>query len=377
MPFTPPDMRTVERVAIVKLSAIGDVVHALPVSAALKEAFPKIHLTWIVEQMSAPMVEGNPYLDEVIVLPARLRDRLSFTSLRGFAAVRSDLRAKRFDLALDLQGLSKSALVTWASGARYRFGQDWLRELAPLFETRIPRQPDSVHIVDQLLDTARFLGATVNAVKFPLHIPREAAEAARAMLKEAGVDPDSDYAVYNPSHGGGGFKGWSTEGFVDLIGEINSDPGVPAVLVGSKGDAEIAARISSESAVPITNLVGQTDLKQLAAILRGAALHVCGDTGSAHIAAAFRTPVVTIFGRTDPDRLAPYGFRDYVVHHRERCAPECRRFHQTAPLNRKQKCLSPPPRCMAAVTMPEVASMVRRAMAERRRVPGSEETERV
>ncbi len=377
MPSTPPDMRTVERVAIVKLSAIGDVVHALPVSAALKEAFPKIHLTWIVEQMSAPMVEGNPYLDEVIVLPASLRNRLSFTSLSGFAALRRELRAKRFDLALDLQGLSKSALVTWATGARYRFGQDWLRELAPLFETRIPRQPDSIHVVDQLLDTARFLGASVNAVKFPLYIPRDAEEAAGEMLKECGIDPKADYTVYNPSHGGGGFKGWSTEGFVDLLGELKSIPGVPAVLVGSKADAEIAERISSESAVLVANLVGRTDLKQLAAVLKGAALHVCGDTGSAHIAAAFKTPVVTIFGRTDPDRLAPYGFRDYVVHHRDQCARECRRFHDTAPLNRKQKCLSPPPRCMAVVTMPEVATMVRTALAERRRTPGGEEAGRV
>ena len=358
----PPDMKQIERVALVKLSAIGDVVHALPVSAALKKSFPHIHLTWIIEQMSAPMVTGNPYLDEVITLPAKLRvNRLSPASIRGFASVRRELRGRRFDLALDLQGLSKSALVTWATGARYRFGQDWVREFAPLFETRIPRRTESIHVVDQLLDVARFLGASVESVEFPIHIPREDEETARALISNRGVDPNEPFAVYNPSHGGGGLKGWSVQGYSELLGALRTDPGLPAVIIGSRADTAIAEQLQAESAVPVVNLVGQTNLKQLACILRDASLHVCGDTGSAHIAAAFGTPVVTIFGRTDPERLAPYGFRKYVIHHREQCAAVCHRFHESAPLNRKQKCLSPPPQCMSAVQVDEVAAMVRRA----------------
>ena len=91
---------------------------------------------------------------------------------------------------------------------------------------------------------------------------------------------------------------------------------------------------------------------------------MCGDTGSAHIAAALGTRVVTIFGRTDPARLAPYGQEKWVVHRREQCFPACRRFHETMPVNRKQKCLSPPPRCMEAVQVADVLSVVRRALAE-------------
>jgi heptosyltransferase-1 len=365
LPPSPPDLRTLKRVAIVKLSAIGDVVHALPVSAALGKAFPHLEVTWIVEQNSAPMVQGNPYLTEVIVLPEDLKtNRLSSRSWRRFMEVRKMLRERQFELAIDLQGLSKSAIVTWATGARYRYGQDWLRELAPLFEKRIPRRPESIHIVDQLLDVARHFGACPDSVEFPLHIPAEEETQAVELMTGAGILPDRPYLVINPSHGGGGHKGWSTEGYAKLVDAVNVDPGIPVLLVGSKSDNELANSIMSRAANPPVSLVGKTSLKQLAAILKRSSLHLCGDTGSAHIAAALGTRVITIFGRTDPDRLAPYGNRQWVVHHRVQCADPCRHYHETMPVNRKQKCLAPPPRCMDAVEAEEVIAMVRRALSE-------------
>ena len=365
MPSTPPDLRSIQRVLIVKMSAIGDVVHALPVSAALGRAYPHLEISWVVERNSYPMVEGNPFLKEVIQLPEDLKtNRLSFSSWKRFAEVRAMLRERRFDLAIDLQGLSKSAIVTWASGARYRYGQDWLRELAPWFETRIPRQPESIHIVDQLLDVARFFGARPDKVEFPLHIPETEDARAAELMKEAGIDPDRPYLVVNPSHGGGGHKGWRTEKYSTLLDEIAADPGVPALLVGSGADRGLAESIARGCADAPKSLVGRTNLKQLAAILKRSALHLCGDTGSAHIAAAVGTRVVTIFGRTDPDRLAPYGQGEWVIHHREQCAAPCRRFHETMPVNRKQKCLTPPPRCLDAVQVAEVAETVRRALKE-------------
>ena len=359
-----PDMRTVKRVLIVKLSSIGDVVHALPVSAALGDAFPHIEISWVVEQMSAPMVEGNPYVKEVIVLPPEWRkNRLSTGSFRVFGRLRQELRAREFDVAIDLQGLSKSAIVAWASGARYRYGYDWLRELAPYLEARVPRRRESVHVVEQFLDVARFLGAPVEQVKFPLAIPAEAAESARAKLCEAGIAPERPFLVLNPSSGGGGNKGWGAERFAALLSEIQSDPGLPAVMIGGKGDMEVAAEIQRLAKRAPVSIVGQTNLKELAAVLRDCAVHLCGDTGSAHIAAALGTRVVSIFGRSNPARLAPYGQEDLAIHHRERCALPCLRFHETAPVNSKQKCLAPPPRCLAAVTVEEVAAAVRRAAA--------------
>jgi len=356
-------MSRIRRVLIVKLSAIGDVVHALPVSAALGDTFPHLEITWIVEPMAAPMVQGNPYLKEVIVLPAEWRQsRLSLSSLRRLLALRRDLRSRRFDIALDLQGLSKSALVAWASGAPYRYGYDWMRELAPLLVTRVPRHPQSVHIVDQFLDVARFLGAPVSKVRFPLHIPDDEEARARELLLEVGVAEEQPFIIVNPSEGGGGHKGWGAERFAALLDALARDPGLPIVLVGSQGDLEVAETIRSKAACPPASLVGRTNLKQLAALLRRATLHLCGDTGSAHIAAALGTRVVSIFGRSNPARLAPYGQADFALHHREQCAAVCRRFHETAPVNSKQKCLAPPPVCLAAVTVQEVASAVRRGL---------------
>lgn len=366
-PLKPPDMRQVRRVLIVKLSAIGDVVHTLPVSAALGDAFAHLEITWIVEAMAAPMVQGNPYLKEVIVLPPEWRkSRFSLSSLHRLLALRRDLRARRFDIALDLQGLSKSALVAWASGARYRFGYDWMRELAPLIVTRVPRRPESVHIVDQFLDVARFLGAPVSEVKFPLHIPAEEDARARELLLEVGIGEGQPFLVVNPSEGGGGHKGWGAERFATALDVLARDPGLPVVLVGSKADLEVAEAIQHRTACPPASLVGRTNLKQLAALLRRAALHLCGDTGSAHIAAALGTRVVSLFGRSNPVRLAPYGQADLALHHREECHAACRRFHETAPLNSKQKCLAPPPVCLASITVEEVAAAVRRGLESNR-----------
>jgi len=351
----PPDMFKVRHLLIVKLSSIGDVVHALPVSAALKETYPHLKISWVVEQMAAPIVQGNPYLEEVITLPADWRkNRMSMRSAWLFTDIRKELRARRFDVAIDLQGLSKSALIAWASGAKFRYGYDWLRELAPFLVQRIPRHPESVHIVDQFMDVARYLGANNTKIQFPLCIPPEEEKSALDLLERAGLDLNHPYLVINPSSGGGGNKGWGGEKFSAFIDAFTSKTGLQIVLIGGHGDVEEEKSILSRTKWNPSSVVGKTNLKQMMAILKHCALHLCGDTGSAHVAAALETPVISLFGRSNPDRLAPYGQSQNVIHHREMCKEACRRFHETAPINSKQQCLSPPPACIAAITVDEV-----------------------
>jgi heptosyltransferase-1 len=361
-----PEMRQVERVLIVKLSSIGDVVHALPVSAALGDAFPHLKLSWVVEERAAPMVHGNPYLHEVLVLADDWHRRpLSRAGLGRFGALRRALRARRFDVAIDLQGLSRSAWLAWATGARYRFGCDWLRELAPLLVRRVRRRK-SVHIVDQLLDVARFLGAPVTRVRFPLHIPEADEASSRDLLASAGIAPEEPFLAINPTEGGYGRKGWGRQNLVALLRALACDGPVPAVLLGGVEDRELGDAIVAQVQPPPGNLIGRTSLKQLAAVLRRATVHLSADTGSAHIAAALGTPVVSIFGRTNPARLAPYGQAEHVLHHREQCAIACRWYHRTAPLNCNQICFAQSPVCLAAVTVEEVATMVRRCLKQLR-----------
>ena len=362
---TPPDMSKVRRLLIVKLSSIGDVIHALPVASALAKSFPHIEISWVVEEMSAPMVLGNPYLKEVIVLPAAWRKgRFTPAKLSLFASIRGDLRKRQFDVSIDLQGLSKSAIIAQASGAKYRYGYDWLRELAPILETRIPRRPESLHVIDQFLDVAHFLGADVSNPEFPISISRETFAAVRIKLIEQQIDPEKHFIVINASVGGGGNKGWGAERFAEAMRRLNSDTAMPMVLIGSKGDISVVDEILKSLDFAVGNLTGNTNLKELAAVLKLSALHLCGDTGSAHMSAAVGTPVVTIFGRSNPIRLAPYGFEKYAVHHREQCNPACLKFHNTAPINSKQKCFDPPPTCIAAVPVGEVVNRCLDALAE-------------
>lgn len=356
MPHAVPDLNNLERVLLIKLSAIGDVVYALPVSAALHAVFPHLQLTWIVEERAAPLLQGNPHLHDVLVLPANWCG-----APRTYPQLWRDLRARHFELTLDLQSNTRSALVAWASGAKYRYGCDWLRELAPLFLRRVPRRPESRHIVDQLLDMARFLGAAVTEARFPL--PQFDADDDRVteLLAEVGIAAGEPFVAINPT-GDALHKGWGRARWVGLLDELAGDVEVPIVLIGGPEDRAIGQAIMAQARRPPVNLIGRTTLTELVTLLRRTTLHLAGDTGSAHLAAALGTPVISIFGRNNPERVAPYGQADLCLHHREQCAALCRWRHALLPLNSNQDCWSPPPRCLAAVSVAEVAEAVRKCL---------------
>jgi heptosyltransferase-1 len=356
-------LRQVERLLIVKLSSIGDVVHALPVSAALGRAFPHLEITWLVEERSAPVVLGNPYLKDVMVLPDDWHDPLRAGVLKRWRDLARRLRERRFEVALDLQGLTRSAALVWASGARWRFGCDWLRELAPLLVQRVRRRRKSVHIVDQLLDVVRFLGAVPTGVHFPLHLSPADRAAADRLLEEAGLPRSEPFIVLNPTTGATPHKGLGAGRVVDLVDQLQSDIGLAVLLVGAANDRALAETILSQARIRPFSLVGRTTLRELMAVLHRAALHIAGDTGSGHLAAALDTPVVSIYGRTDPARSAPHGQERWALHHPERCAFLCRAYRAVARVNRVNVCFRPPPSCLAAVTPAEIVATVRRCLA--------------
>ncbi len=356
-------MDKVKRLLIIKLSSIGDVVHALPVSAAIGRNFPHIEITWVVEEMSAPVLAGNPYIKEVLTIPTQWkRSRWSFGTVRELASLTRRLRARRFNVSIDLQGLSKSALLAYLSGAPIRLGYCWLREIAPLLEKPVPRHPESAHIVDQLLDVAEYLGAERAPVEFPLAVSPGNLSRAKVLLSQVAIDYRSPFIVVNPSDGGGGYKGLGADRIAVLIRRLHEESAVPVVLVGSAADQKVADQIIEQARFEVPSLVSMTTLAELIAILKLCSLHLSGDTGTAHIAAALGRPVISIFGRSNPDRLAPYGQLENVIVHRECCHSICKRFHETAPINSKQKCMAPPPSCLAAVTAEEVLAAVYRLL---------------
>ncbi len=327
-----PDLRDARRLLIIRLSSIGDVVHALPVSAALGEAYPRLEITWLVEEMSADIVNGNSYLTDVIVIPRSRWKRGRWNSPRvwkEYATFLADLRRRNFDVTLDLQGYAKSAIMAFATGAPRRYGWWRLRDGANLVSRALPHSPDSLHRVDWYLDVARSLGAAPSRVCFPIHIPDVARNRVADLLQAGGIEPAARYVALNPAVGSG-TRRWGAGRFAECIARIGNDFGLPTVLVGSQKDGALCEEVAKRAfdaglsaACPPVNLAGQTNLKELAALLDRCAVHLCGDTGSGHIAAALKRPVVALYGPTDPEHAGPWGQPQNVLSHRELCRPGC------------------------------------------------------
>jgi len=261
------------RLLVVRLGAMGDIIHALPAVASLKHSYPGWQLSWAVEPKWAPLLENNPFVDAII--PVR-RDGLS-----GMLATRRALRAGRFDFAVDFQGLIKSALVASVARPRRIFGfhQTQTRERAAGLFYSNKTISHSVHVVDRNLDLAAAAGAASTLRNF--HIPEGRAE---------GDLPPGPFVLASPLAGWAG-KQWPIEHYEVLAARLRQEFGMPLVLNGPPGSG----------LQHISGLAGLIHATRRAAAVVGV------DSGPMHIAAALGRPGVAIFGPTDPARNGPYG----------------------------------------------------------------------
>jgi lipopolysaccharide heptosyltransferase II len=315
--LTPIAERTYANILIVKLSAIGDVVHALPVAYALKQRFPAVRITWVVEKPSYDLLTNNPCIDEIIVF-----DKPRLKKLAGFRdyapAFVSHLRSRRFDLALDLQALFKSGAIAFLSGAPERYVYCNTRELSDWLSRRVCGPHRSGHVVERYLDVARAVGCDVKQAVFPIQITPDEAAAAAAAAQEAGLDLAEPYVVLSPGANWPN-KRWPLRLFAVLADRLR-DAGLIPVLSGGPGDALLAEEISAATARAPVDLTGKTSLKQLAHIIKNARALVGGDTGPMHLAAALATPVVALHGPTDTIRNGPYGSGHRAIVTARECA---------------------------------------------------------
>ena len=318
------------RILIVRLSAIGDVVMASGLIPALRARWPQAHIAWLVEPAAAPLLAHNPRLDELIVWPRGewrqlWRTHRYATLLMRFRELRRRLRAGRFDLALDTQGLLKSGLWSWLSGAPRRIsliGREGSQHLATERvarpdETGVPRRLGSEYRV-----LARHLGAADEAFRPDLAIGAAAREAARAAVHagSAGIREGGRYAVLCP------FttrpqKHWFEDRWIALAARCRDD-GLLPVLLGGPNDRDAAARIAA--GVPgLVNLTGALKLDESVAAIAGATVLIGVDTGLTHMGSALNVPTVALFGSTCPylDAGAP---RSSVLYEQLACSP-CRR----------------------------------------------------
>lgn len=304
------------RILIIKPSSLGDVVHALPVLAALRRWRPRAHIAWLVGTSFAPLLENHSMIDEVILFDRARYGRMLTNPriLAEFARFSLDLRRRRFDLVIDLQGLARSAYLTYTSGAKHRVGFAAARELAWFACNHRVRCPPGVrHAVDRNLRVAEDIGADPRPVQFPIEITTaDRSAAGRKLFATAGSPVERFIAVLPGARWES--KLWPASHFAELINRIHSTDLPRCVLLGAPDDRpradQIAAGLADRDA--LVDLVGATSLRETTALIDAAACVVCLDSGPMHIAAALGRPLVALFGSTDPSRTGPYRSSEHM-----------------------------------------------------------------
>ena len=303
-------MKQYQNILIVKLSSLGDVIHASPCAHALRELFPAARITWIAEKNFAGLLVGSPALNEVIQVDldylrkASLADGLSYLK-----KLKRQLRANRYDLVLDLQGLFKSALVAWMTGCKERFGYAHQREGSWLISKGVSGAHAGDHVIQRYLDVVRHLGSDVVEPTFPLPDFTPEKQTIERLLA---AHPAPDKRIVFAPGTSKANKEWPVAHYAALARMLTAE-GWTIVVAGGKGDIEKGRQLAELVGDGLVDLTGKTSLKELAALLSDAALFVSGDTGPLHIAVAVGVPIVALYGPTRPERTGPYGKQTAVI----------------------------------------------------------------
>ena len=310
-------------ILIVKLSAIGDVVHTLPSLAALRNLYPDAHITWVIEEASSDLIQSHPYLDRVIISRRKkwiddLKHGRIDKSLREMKSFIHDLKARPYDLVIDFHGLFKSAMVVSLSSGKRKLGYDSMQELSGFFlNEKIPEDMKK-HAVDRYLDFPRYLGADVKEAEFLIPIGEENKRNVEGLLRTHGIEKEDKYVAISPV-ALWETKLWEDEKFARLCDLITEEQKVKVVFTGSdRGKLERIQSLMKSSSI---NLGGKTTLRELAYLYQLASLLITTDSGPMHIAAAVGTPVIALFGPTDPLRTGPYGKGHEVIRKELPCSP--------------------------------------------------------
>jgi heptosyltransferase-1 len=303
----------VKRALIVRLGSLGDVVHAIPVAASLRSAYPSAQIDWVTDPIYLPLIGLVEGVDRAIGLDARAW----LPGARGnVVSVLAALRRSAYDVVLDLQGLLKSAMLARAVGARRTvgFSRTHLREpAARLFYSESVSAGGAVHVIQQNLAVSAALGAIDRSVRFPVRVPESAAVA--DVARELG----GGFALLNPA-GAWPNKRWPPSRFGAVAQALERSHGLPSIVMWGPGEQALAeaVAVASGGAARVSPPMSIPDLLALAHASR---VMVSGDTGPLHLAAAVGTPVVALFGPTRPERNGPWAAADVSVSRVAQC--EC------------------------------------------------------
>ena len=319
-----------EQILIVKLSSIGDVVHALPVLRTIRHNLPNSYIAWIVEDKAREMLEGNKDVDRIITINTKKWRK--GMSLRGGAEaipaifrellnIINTLRKERFDTAIDLQGLIKSGVISYLSRAKTRIGFDsgnCRESLNILFTNKkvSPEKEDS-HVVDKNLSLLKPFGFKEIKRDFFISPSPKDDKYVNDFLLKSRINGKPIIAV----NLGAGWKTkeWGIKNYAGLCDRIVSEIGANIILTWGPGEENMVKGIMDLMAYK-PFVAPPTTLKQLVALLRRCELFIGGDTGPLHIAAALKIPTVAIYGPSDPLRNGPYGDNHFIIHKKIECS---------------------------------------------------------
>lgn len=301
------------RILIVRLDRIGDVLLSTPVIKAIRDACPDSHIAMMVRPYARDIVEGNPYLNEVIVYDKSGDEK----SLAGNLRFVKKLKDERFDLAVILHPTQRTHLIAACAGIPVRVGYD--KKYGFLLTKRIPhaKQFGLKHEIDYTLDILRYIG--IEPADRTLHMPISGSSELKVkeLFNGSGIKDTDTVVAINPGASCPS-KRWKAENFAKVAGSLIDKHGVKIVIISGRDDRAFGNRVASLLGNRCLDLSGKTSVADLASVLKRARLFISNDSGPVHIACAVGTPVVAIFGRSDrglsPERWGPSGSRDIVVH---------------------------------------------------------------
>lgn len=341
-------------ILVVKMSSMGDVLHALPAICLLRDRFPAARISWLIDHRFASLVTGHPAVDEFLLAPTppwieRLGPMAHIARGAHHLAKALGLGRRSFDLVVDLQGLFKTGVLTAATRAKRRLGFANAREAATLFYNQSVRVPLSLHAVRRYVQLVETVTGPASQLRFDLPVSLESRQRARRVLHATGIG--GDYVVVAP-RSSRREKNWPLARFSEVTQAIWQNNSLPSVIIGGVGDRSDCEAVSRESQTPAAVIVGES-LSTVTAILRQARLLIGLDSGPIHLAAALGRPVVSIFGPTDPVRFAPWGSEHLVVRQSVDCRT-CRAAKLIGSLAHK----AIPHQCMDAVSSEQVMAKV-------------------
>ncbi|MBU0718290.1 MAG: lipopolysaccharide heptosyltransferase I [Planctomycetes bacterium] len=311
------------RILIVKPSSLGDVVHALPVLHGLRTRYPQATIDWLVNSSLAPLIEEHPQLSRIVPFDRRRYARLASDpkAARDFARFVRELRKRKYEVVIDLQGLFRTGFLAWASGAPVRIGFRDAREGARFFYThRLQVDDPNMHAVDRNYLAASMLGFADVPIVFEIGLTDRLRREAAGLLRDNGAAEGRPVAVVAPG-ARWETKRWPAERFAETIDALQATSERRVVLVGGPDEYDLCARIAALcQSTPIV-LAGQTSLRQLAAVIELADVVLCHDSGAMHLAAALGRPLLCLTGPTNPRRTGPYRRLDDVLRVDLDCSP--------------------------------------------------------